>query len=284
MRDNGTNNRQFSGFPPVPEPLPAPPEAVWDGIRRGMKRKDFWRVKGKVLATALLCASATALFFAVNTGSDTPQPAGTAALAPATTPDTLHNVPTLTEISEATTVSQQSAATHPATAAALSETAQTKVTGETTVIQVTETVSETPMPLKETPIPSAVPADRHPERNVKTPATEREQNPLDNDNQTPSPEPSESVLASFPSAFTPNGDGLNDTYRPVLSGEVTQYLLRIYNRKNQLVFQTTHPEESWDGNYRGTVQPHGAYLFILQYTTEKGEKKTEKGEFLLLRD
>ena len=88
MRDNGTNNRQFSGFPPVPEPLPAPPEAVWDGIRRGMKRKDFWRVKGKVLATALLCASATALFFAVNTGSDTPQPAGTAALAPATTPDT----------------------------------------------------------------------------------------------------------------------------------------------------------------------------------------------------
>jgi gliding motility-associated-like protein len=282
MRYNETNNRQFSGFPPVPEHLPAPPEAVWDGIRRGMKRKDFWRVKGKVLATALLCASATALFFAVNSGREIPQPAGTAALAPSTTPDTLHNVPTLTEISEATTVSQQSAATHPATATALSETAQTPAAEEPAVVQVTETVSETTLPIKETPIPSAVPADRHPERIVKTPATEREQKP--SDNQTPSPEPSESVLASFPSAFTPNGDGLNDTYRPVLSGEVTQYLLRIYNRKNQLVFQTTHPEESWDGNYRGTVQPHGAYLFILQYTTEKGEKKTEKGEFLLLRD
>ncbi len=282
MRDNGTNNRQFSGFPPVPEPLPAPPEAVWDGIRRGMKRKDFWRVKGKVLATALLCASATALFFAVNSGRETPQPAETAAPAPSTTPDTLHNVPTLTEISEETTVSQQSAATHPETAAALTTTAQTPAAEEPSVIQVTETVSETTLPIKETPIPSAVPADRHLERTVKTPATEREQKP--SDNQTPSPEPSESVLASFPSAFTPNGDGLNDTYRPVLSGEVTQYLFRIYNRKNQLVFQTTHPEESWDGNYRGTVQPHGAYLFILQYTTEKGEKKTEKGEFLLLRD
>ena len=283
MRYNETNNRQFSGFPPVPEPLPAPPEAVWEGIRRGMKRKDFWHIKGKVLAVALLCASATALFFAVNTGSDTPQPAGTAALAPVTTPEQSQDITPLTETpAESSIKSGQTGSPATTTAATLPTTTQPTMTEEPTVVQVTETVSETTLPIKEAPIPSAVPADRHPERTVKTPATEREQKP--SDNRTPSPEPSETVLASFPSAFTPNGDGLNDTYRPVLSGEVTQYLLRIYNRKNQLVFQTTHPEEAWDGNYHGTTQPHGAYICIIQYTLTGGERKTEKGEFLLLRD
>lgn len=270
-------------LPPIPGPLPSPPEAVWEGIRQGMRRKDFWRVKGKLIATAFLCAAATALFFSVNTVKENPQPAETAALAPSTTPEPSQDITPLTESpAEAATVSVQNGSSITTTAATLPTTAQTPATEEPVVVQVTEIVSETTLPIKESPIPSAVPADKHQERIVKTPVTEREQNPLDN--RTPSPEPSETVLASFPSAFTPNGDGLNDTYRPVLSGEVTQYLLRIYNRKNQLVFQTTHPEEAWDGNYRGTTQPHGAYLCVIQYTLAGGERKTEKGEFLLLRD
>ena len=264
---------------PIPDNAPAPSPEVWDGIRRSMKRKDFWHVKGKLLTTAILCISATAIFFSFHTGGVTEQPAGTAAIATSASSDSLNIVPVLPESQEATTVLQKFPATYPAAAVV---TAQTPVSADTSVITVTETVSETALPLKEMPVPSAVPADKKTEQIVQKALTEQEQQ-IEN-RPAPMPEASETIRVTFPSAFTPNGDGLNDTYRPILSGDVAQYILRIYNRKNQLVFQTTHPEEAWDGTLRGTPQPHGAYFCLIQYIMVDGEKKSAKGEFLLLRD
>src|SRR5690606_35382418 len=54
-----------------------------------------------------------------------------------------------------------------------------------------------------------------------------------------------------PNAFTPNGDGLNDIFRPVPVGIVTTDYFRIFNRYGQLVYETTQWMKGWDGRYQG---------------------------------
>ena len=91
MRNNRTNEQQPSGFPPVPEEAPAPSEAVWEGIQRSLKRKDFWRVKGKVLLMAAIACITTVTLLQLSgpateirpdpqpvTGSALPEPVQTA--------------------------------------------------------------------------------------------------------------------------------------------------------------------------------------------------------------
>lgn len=80
-------------------------------------------------------------------------------------------------------------------------------------------------------------------------------------------------------AFTPNGDGLNDKFEiygdPCKEGSN----LKIYNRWGVLVYETNQPfDEFWDGNYNGQAAPGGVYTYIL---LEKEQKLT--GFFSLVR-
>ena len=52
----------------------------------------------------------------------------------------------------------------------------------------------------------------------------------------------------FPNAFTPNKDGLNDIFRPVIIGRPTIYKLSIYNRWGQQIFETTDPGTGMERN------------------------------------
>ncbi len=52
----------------------------------------------------------------------------------------------------------------------------------------------------------------------------------------------------LPNAFTPDGDGLNDIFKPVTEN-VEEFELRIFNRGGQEVFQTNDPTEGWNGNF-----------------------------------
>ncbi|MFM7730501.1 MAG: gliding motility-associated C-terminal domain-containing protein, partial [Flavobacteriales bacterium] len=55
-----------------------------------------------------------------------------------------------------------------------------------------------------------------------------------------------------PNAFTPDGDGINDTFLPVLRGfDLTTYELQIYNRWGELIFETHDILEPWVGDVRG---------------------------------
>ena len=53
----------------------------------------------------------------------------------------------------------------------------------------------------------------------------------------------------IPNAFSPNGDGLNDTWKPVFDDtlSVNQYDLQIFDRDGMLVFWTNDPTDGWDG-------------------------------------
>jgi len=93
------------------------------------------------------------------------------------------------------------------------------------------------------------------------------------------------VLPDFwvPSAFTPNGDGLNDVLTPIALGMKTVDLFIIYNRWGQQVFKTNNIEVGWDGRYKGTIQGTGGYVWYAEGTDFLNKKLVKKGNVLLLK-
>lgn len=87
----------------------------------------------------------------------------------------------------------------------------------------------------------------------------------------------------IPSAFTPNGDGKNDVFKPVLFGKVKQYRFAVYNRWGAVVFQTSEPQKGWDGKIAGTPQPNATFVWTCYYQFEGAEPKTEKGMVVLIQ-
>lgn len=80
----------------------------------------------------------------------------------------------------------------------------------------------------------------------------------------------------IPNTFTPNGDGLNDTFG--ISGEaIKDFNLQIFNRWGQLVFQSGNPNERWDGSFNGEKVPQGVYVYRLSAQGPTGKKETKEG-------
>ena len=88
-----------------------------------------------------------------------------------------------------------------------------------------------------------------------------------------------------PTAFTPDGDGINDVWLPVVSG-VTQYHLRITNRWGELVFESFDPDQPWLGQRGEDGQhycPDGVYLFYVAYFDQIGYPREMAGHLTLAR-
>ncbi|MEL6674712.1 MAG: gliding motility-associated C-terminal domain-containing protein [Bacteroidota bacterium] len=71
-----------------------------------------------------------------------------------------------------------------------------------------------------------------------------------------------------PSAFTPNEDGFNETFAPVLACQPNQYRLEIFNRWGKAVFATDQPLDSWNGRGEAAHQPEGVYTWVVRYRYE----------------
>ncbi len=90
-------------------------------------------------------------------------------------------------------------------------------------------------------------------------------------------------LVYFPSAFTPDGDGINDHYSASIL-YATNSDLKIYNRWGELVYETTDSTVNWDGTFRGADSGQGIYVWQLHYTSEvTHEKVMQRGSFNLVR-
>ncbi len=87
----------------------------------------------------------------------------------------------------------------------------------------------------------------------------------------------------IPSAFTPNDDGLNDVFKPILLGNVLQYRFVIYNRYGQVVFETTDLKAGWDGKVNGTGQIANGFTWVCWYLMEGSVSKMEKGNVVLVK-
>lgn len=93
------------------------------------------------------------------------------------------------------------------------------------------------------------------------------------------------LRAYIPNAFTPDGDGLNDTWKPIFSGHSEQgYILQVFNRWGEVIFETTQVNEDWDGTYLNNMVPSGDYAIRVK-VQNKDETKSEVffGKVTLLR-
>ncbi len=67
-----------------------------------------------------------------------------------------------------------------------------------------------------------------------------------------------------PTAFTPNGDGVNDVF-DVFGIEVVEYQISIYTRGGQLCFSSEDIRGSWDGSYKKiSLLPEGSYVYLIK--------------------
>ncbi|MES2701544.1 MAG: choice-of-anchor L domain-containing protein [Bacteroidota bacterium] len=87
----------------------------------------------------------------------------------------------------------------------------------------------------------------------------------------------------IPSAFTPNGDGLNDVFRPV--GMLYQRLVdfKVYNRWGQQVFSSANIKNGWDGTFNGAAQEQGVYHYSIIISHPDGKETFYKGDVTLIR-
>ena len=90
------------------------------------------------------------------------------------------------------------------------------------------------------------------------------------------------VQVYVPSAFTPNGDGLNDELE-VKGRFIQDYTLKVYNSLGNVVFQSTDAAIRWDGTFQGRLLPAGAYAYELVVKTNFGATKRRTGTVTLLR-
>ncbi len=94
--------------------------------------------------------------------------------------------------------------------------------------------------------------------------------------------PDECCKVTMPNAFTPNGDGKNDFFRPMFDGFRRFHIFRISNRWGQTVFESTNNNPAWDGVYNGVPQDMGTYFYYIKYDCG-GKTVEEKGDITLVR-
>ncbi len=87
----------------------------------------------------------------------------------------------------------------------------------------------------------------------------------------------------IPNAFTPNGDGLNDVFRPIPVGVVRTEWFRVFNRYGETVFETNQWMKGWDGSFKGKKQPIGAYVWVIKGVDRDGKTIEMKGTVMLVQ-
>ena len=86
-----------------------------------------------------------------------------------------------------------------------------------------------------------------------------------------------------PTAFTPNGDGSNDYFHPIIIGMKSLNLFRVYNRWGQLMYSGTDAQRGWDGTFGGKGQDPATYVWYAEGIDYKNNRIKKKGYVVLIR-
>lgn len=87
-----------------------------------------------------------------------------------------------------------------------------------------------------------------------------------------------------PNAFSPNGDGTNDYFKPILQTTQNIVLFQIFDRNGQMVYNNEDPKDGWNGKYKnGKDAAVSTYIYLLQYTCADGKNYSKKETFNLVR-
>lgn len=88
----------------------------------------------------------------------------------------------------------------------------------------------------------------------------------------------------IPTAFTPNGDGLNDVFYAVPAGIARTLFFRIMDRYGKKIFETDDPfNKGWNGTFMGLVQSSGGYVWVIKGVDVNGRTIEMKGTVLLIK-
>jgi gliding motility-associated-like protein len=90
-------------------------------------------------------------------------------------------------------------------------------------------------------------------------------------------------LVTLPNVFTPDGDGINDLFRPVMTFTPAEYRLTISDRRRKVVFETSDHTESWDGTSGGSPVAQDVYMWFLRVTTPTGLSIDRTGTITVVR-
>jgi len=86
----------------------------------------------------------------------------------------------------------------------------------------------------------------------------------------------------IPNSFTPDGNGLNDLFYPIVVG-VKDYDFRVYTLQGEMIFSSNIPGEGWDGYYKGRRCQQSNYVWRLFYLNEiTGKTETKTGHVMVL--
>jgi gliding motility-associated-like protein len=86
-----------------------------------------------------------------------------------------------------------------------------------------------------------------------------------------------------PTSFTPNGDNLNERFKPLISGKIEHFQFSVYNRFGQLIFSTQNVNDGWSGKTDRESQSANVYAWTCYYKFRNRAPMLKKGSFLLLR-
>jgi gliding motility-associated-like protein len=85
---------------------------------------------------------------------------------------------------------------------------------------------------------------------------------------------------AVPNAFTPNGDGRNDTWQIPYIESYPGFVVQVYNRYGQLVYRSNNGVVNWDGTINGKPQDAGTYVYVFDQKQFGG---ISRGTILLIR-
>ncbi|WP_343667624.1 gliding motility-associated C-terminal domain-containing protein [Chitinophaga sp.] len=87
----------------------------------------------------------------------------------------------------------------------------------------------------------------------------------------------------LPTAFSPNGDGLNDVFRVKTSDLPMVFVMKVFNRIGQLVFESHDVNAGWDGMQKSQQAPLGAYVYMISAVTSEGKHIEQSGSVVITR-
>lgn len=87
----------------------------------------------------------------------------------------------------------------------------------------------------------------------------------------------------IPSAFTPNADRKNDSFKALVHGNLQTFRLQVYDRMGQLVFQTNDASKGWDGYFKGMAYNTATFAWQCFYKFEGGETQYQKGTVTIIK-
>ncbi|MEO0897062.1 MAG: PKD domain-containing protein [Bacteroidota bacterium] len=90
------------------------------------------------------------------------------------------------------------------------------------------------------------------------------------------------IVLNVPNAFTPNGDGTNETFKVVSQG-LRNLNLKVFNQWGRKVYETSDPAFEWDGTFMGKVVQEGVYVWTIEGVGENGRKYPRSGTVSILK-